>query len=480
MLVQVKKLQYWKTEHHDMNWCQDACELAPERGLFAVADGAGTTLFPALWAHILAQHFIDIPLMSRDPFEVEWWVRLAQEQYRDRMPKIEESFDWSVRAKAQNQGSDSTLATLRIFAVDAASAQAELLVFGDSCVIIGNTQTNTISSFVLQQPDEFNLAPVCIPSALKFFNRLFNQCSVKSVQLQPHHIVLLATDAVSKWIISGGNSHYPDRWDAFQKVCRSTEKDWPDFIEECRRQKEMVDDDFTALLLTFKEDGHGEGIPLALTISHSHPVMRGNTAIDIIQERKEVFQKAQQDKNNELVAIYYGDGTDLKPLVNITEEEIQHARDVADALSEVLRAFRHAQNNPGLVAKVEPVWQRYGHLLQYEKCADNIRATLQRNGVNLTLPGQEQQTLQEPDLPLANGNMIPPLLGLPGKPVSSLPVQATSSSSKSADPSSNMGENEKNELERIFFLAYRKENNDDDLLVAVDALDAARSRYPGC
>src|SRR5215472_13913838 len=112
MHVTVKELQYWKTEHRDMSGCQDACAFDPQRGVFAVADGAGTTLFPAIWARILARHFVDIPLMSNDPFETEWWVRLAQEQYKQAIPNIGHSLDWSIRQKAQNQGSDSTLATL--------------------------------------------------------------------------------------------------------------------------------------------------------------------------------------------------------------------------------------------------------------------------------------------------------------------------------------------------------------------------------
>ena len=132
MLTKVKALQYWKSEHQDLQGCQDAWNYDVQRGLFAVADGAGTTLFPAIWARILAEHFAQIPLLGDDPFEVEWWVRLAQERYKAEIPAMEQLLDWSVRQKAQSQGSDSTLATLRFSAIELDQARAELLVFGGS------------------------------------------------------------------------------------------------------------------------------------------------------------------------------------------------------------------------------------------------------------------------------------------------------------------------------------------------------------
>src|SRR5260370_6270401 len=448
MLVQVKELRYWKTEHGDLTRCQDASAFDPQRGLFAVEDGAGTTLFPAIWASILVRHFVNIPLVNDHMFEVEWWVRLAQDEYKREVPNIEQLHDWSVRQKAQNQGSDSTLATLRISAATPSSAKAELLVFGDSCVIIGDTQSKKINSFVLKNEAEFNQAPICIPSALKFFNRSFHRCSIKSETLQPHHIVTLATDAVSRWILSHDAA---SQWDAFEEICNQSEKSWPAFIDGCRERKAMIDDDATALVLKFQQDGAGEGSSLGMTMTHDHPIERDGKYINVIQERKEAFEKSRQDGNNELVAIYYGDGNDLKSVgideKEISTKEIEHARAIADALKEVMRAFRQAQNSPGLAAKVEPVWRQYGHLLQNERCADTLRETLQRNGVNLALPGQFQPPL-------------PP--NQPGEPPPErLPAETT----------------EQLELELRFFKALSADD-DDTILETTASIGAARSRYP--
>src|SRR5205085_988053 len=108
-------------------------------GLFCVADGAGSTLFSNIWADILVEQYQQDPLLSSDPFEMEWWIRQAQKRYRDLAPESEK-LNWNARQKAQEQGAYSTLATLHVTHVEAQTAQAEVLVIGDSCVLVGNPQ----------------------------------------------------------------------------------------------------------------------------------------------------------------------------------------------------------------------------------------------------------------------------------------------------------------------------------------------------
>src|SRR5436309_14935051 len=109
MLAQVTMLRHWKSEHNEET-CEDACGENTALGLFAVADGAGTTLFSDAWASFLVQHFLHIPLMSNDPFEVEWWVRLAWKQFKSEFHTAI-NMPWNVQQKAQSQGSYTTLAT---------------------------------------------------------------------------------------------------------------------------------------------------------------------------------------------------------------------------------------------------------------------------------------------------------------------------------------------------------------------------------
>jgi Protein phosphatase 2C len=373
MRAQVTMLRHWKSEHSEET-CEDASGENTANGLFAVADGAGTTLFSDAWAASLVRLFLRIPLLSGDPFETEWWVRLAQEQFKNEFPAMTD-MSWNAQQKVQSQGSYTTLATLCFSACEASHARAELLVFGDSCVFASRPSEERIFSFPLQHAEEFERAPICIPSKAGVFNRYFHQCQVYSLDLFPADCIVLATDAVAKWIVSAGNGRYEHQKEALQEITRQTSGSWAAFIQECRARQEMVDDDSTALLILLQDDTAATGSPLGTTTEHSQPVR---------EQRKQEFLQALKDENKERVAICFGDGQDLKTeSVNIAQDDILLARQVADAQREVLAMLRQEVNNPNVVAILTPVWQKHVHLLYNEPCAANLRKTLTRLGVQI-------------------------------------------------------------------------------------------------
>ena len=371
MYVHLKELRYWKSEHGDLTRCQDACSANADAGLFAVTDGAGSTLFPAIWAHTLARHFTAIPLLGDDPFEIEWWVRIAQREYEQIAPDPKNLHDWNARLKAQRQASEATLATLRVSRIDEAALQAELLVFGDSCIIIGNE--SSIRSFPLQNDADFNRGPICLPSAIRFFNRTFHRPILASESIGIGDTVILSTDAVSRWIVSGGNNRYDQRV-CFQNVAQCPVELWPEFIKGCRERNEMIDDDCTALVLTFMPEASEQSVLLNTTTRHSQ---------EVILQRKQQFEQAWQNRNSEMIAIDYGDGKDFEDQLQIAPQDIQHARQVANALKDVLHIMRDSLNTPNFHARVRAAWQQYAPLLQEEPCAESLRQSLQQNGIPL-------------------------------------------------------------------------------------------------
>ncbi len=373
MHAQVTMLRHWKSEH-SKDTCEDACGEYTAGGLFAVADGAGTTLFADVWADFLVRHFLHIPLLSNNPFETEWWIRLAQEQFKNEFPVLAD-MSWNAQQKAQSQGSYTTLATLRFSRSEAASAQAELLVFGDSCIFASRLSENRILSFPLQHTEEFEQAPICIPSKSGVFNRYFHQCQVRSLDLIPTDVIVIATDAVAKWIVSVGNGRYSDQKEALQEIINQTTDSWASFIQERRATKEMLDDDSTALIIILHPDSASTGFPLGITTQHNQPVR---------EQRKQEFLQAIKEDNKERIAICFGDGQDLLTEgVNISQDDILFARQVADAQREVLAMLRQEVNNPAVAAIMTPVWQKHAHLLYNEPCAANLRKTLTRLGVHI-------------------------------------------------------------------------------------------------
>jgi len=375
MFAQVTRLYYWKTEHKDEANCQDACGYKVSDGLFVVSDGAGTTLYSNFWARRLVEHFLKVPLMSNDLFEVEWWVRTVQQDY-----KVPEPEDIYAQQKFQSQGSQATLATLRLTEVGSTSAKGELLAFGDSCVFIGrpDKERPVLSSFPLQTPAQFERAPICIPSKLSLFNRKFHIGSTEQVELRADDIVILATDAVSRWILSRGDEQYQSTWETFQMIASQTPETWPAFINGCREKLQMIDDDSTALIITLREQPTADG---ELGIAKRDQKM--------LEQRKQDFEKAVQERNSELVAVYFGDGADLTSIgERPAQGQIERAQKVADALKEVLSVLREELNSPNFVAKMQPFWDERRELLLDESCPSGVRNTLELKGVSLVPPKQ--------------------------------------------------------------------------------------------
>lgn len=391
MFARVTQLQFWKSEH-DEETCEDACGESAADGLFAIADGAGTTLFSNIWAKILIQSFLTNPLLSADPFEVEWWVRQAQEQFKQEAPDTGK-MAWNALQKTQNQGSHSTLATLRVWRKVAGAAHAELLIIGDSCILIGNPHSGRVQSFLLDNPADFERAPICLPSKRSIFHRYFHRCHVKQIELLPGDVVALATDAVSKWVISSANGRHATVSDAFQELIAQTPATWERFILECRDRGEMADDDSTALILALTADAFESSIPLGTTRERNKALR---------EKRKKELSAALEADNKELIAIAYGDGVDMTlEGVTLPLEQVEQARQVADALQEVLQVLRQEVNSPDAAARVGPVWQQYAPLLLEEPCASNLRQTLAHIGVPLTpsTPAQPPTALPEENQP---------------------------------------------------------------------------------
>lgn len=458
MLATITKLFYWKSEH-DAQSCEDAFELDPAAGLFAVADGVGTAFFSNIWAKIMVKHFIKVPLMSDDPFEVEWWLRQAQEEYKRQAPEPL-TLPLGARKKAQ-EGSYTTLVTLRLFEIEAEVISAELRAFGDSCVLVQPAQGKRTLSFPLEKPSDFERGPICLPSYLKRFDRNFTRCISRPITFEPGDRVILATDAVSKWIINGGGRGEQFFQDAFEQVAQQTDQTWPEFIAACRANGQMVDDDVTALVITFHLDEARQGEILGTTTTYELP---------FIEDRRKAFADAQQRHDKEQMAVFFGDGRVFGVESNEIPQEIRDARAVADAMNEVLQALRSAVNSPDLAQILGPVWKKHQALLEHEPGAQEIIDSLRQNGV---IASPSQKPLLDNDL-LRN---IPAPVPGPITPAEQHSVPPPASISPQSIRQADLGAgltDEQLELLSKFWRAYRI-NDDEQIALAYEAI--LRSPY---
>jgi hypothetical protein len=389
MFVRMTTLQHWKSDHDEFS-CEDAVLADPARGLFALADGAGTTLFSNIWARVLVSCFLHTPLLSNDAFEVEWWIRQAQQRYQQEVPSLSTS-SWNARQKARDQGGYATLVTLCVRKNGEQSIDLQCLTIGDSCLLLCKAGERSLQTFPYTQPEDFDAAPICFPARAALFDRAFHQCLVREYTVTSGDQALLATDAVARWIMSAGKASYEDAWEAFQAVTQQTPQSWPAFIEKCRLAG-MIDDDSTVLLLSFTAEAGQEEQEPGVTDGHS-PQVRAL--------RAQAFEQARQIQQKDAQAITYGDGIDLTlEGVLLSPTERTDIRRVADAFQAVLAELRRTLNSADMVSRMKRIWAQYVPLLDTEPCATNLRQTLIRYGV-LPLTSTPQLPLPtiEPDAP---------------------------------------------------------------------------------
>lgn len=364
MYVHTKALTWWKSEHSEET-NEDAFLSSPEQGLFIVADGVSTMLFSRMWARILVQHFANIPLSSADPFEVDWWLRQAQASYERKVPDVREA-SVNVQRKAR-EGSASTLMAVSISSVRSSSASAQMFAIGDSCILVGDEATQTVRSFPYQCIRDFDRAPVCLPSLPRAFNRSFHAVRAEVIELHAGECLLLATDAVAKWLISHeGNA----RWLAFQEVISQTPETWPYFIASCRAKGEMVNDDSTAIVVSMNNKRVGD---ILGTVPRHKKVL--------LEERHSHFSQVSLAHDKETMAIVYGDGQDFRGVKGISQAQIQDARAVAVAIDEIRQTFfalfyRSDMSQQEKEHLVRQVWEKHAFLLQKRENKASIERLL--------------------------------------------------------------------------------------------------------
>nr|BBH93144.1 hypothetical protein KTA_13430 [Thermogemmatispora argillosa] len=380
MFAEISILEYWKSEH-ERETNEDACALDAGRGLFAVADGAGTTLFAREWALTLAELFVTYPLLSAHPFEVEWWLDLARARYASYFSPAEQ-LPPELRYKWLREGSQATLATLRVVESGPERVVAKALAIGDSCLLWRRAGSELVESFPLRSPAEFAKPPLCLPSRAALFRRSFHRVQEQELTLGPDDCLMLATDALAHWVLAGGDgSLTPGQ--CFSLVAQQTPSSWESFVASCRADQGLADDDCTALVLTCRRAASARVFLLGATQSYQG---------ELVQQRQREFEAARRAGDRRRMAVLYGDGGAFQqPPGLTTDEEIAQARRVAEALDELLWQLRPLLNRADAAWQAARLWESYAPLLAAEPCAASLRRTLSALGVRGVEAGDEPE-----------------------------------------------------------------------------------------
>ena len=181
---------------------EDAFAWDESAGAFAVADGATESSFSDLWAGALVSTFIENPPdFSRNDRDV---MRDILRQARDRWYRAIDwdSLPWFQKNKAY-LGSYSTLLGLQIGA-EGNSRRFRCIVVGDSCMFKISGQK--LESFPFADSQDMNNTPRLMWSGLGTPSGLEKDVEIPGIEvkygwLRKGDTVMLATDALSKWIL---------------------------------------------------------------------------------------------------------------------------------------------------------------------------------------------------------------------------------------------------------------------------------------
>jgi hypothetical protein len=224
----------WQSFHlpkqgHTLAEYEDAFAGDPEKGRFAVADGASESAFAGIWARILVKGFVQVSGSWSD------WLPAARKRWRTKIEGRE--LPWYAESKF-NEGAFATLLGVS-FEKDRWQAEA----MGDSCLFQVRGQECRVS-FPLQQASEFGNRPHLLGSRARGTTQLRTKRQHLQADWHPGDILFLMTDALAQWFLSRLEQRLQP-WKDWQDL--GTPEQFTAWVDRTRRTGELRNDDVTLL-----------------------------------------------------------------------------------------------------------------------------------------------------------------------------------------------------------------------------------------
>ncbi|MEO0035699.1 MAG: hypothetical protein RLZZ501_1722 [Pseudomonadota bacterium] len=228
--AQVPKLETAPQENEDAACCW------PQRGLYAISDGASESYHSAAWARVLVRRFIAHPELGPD------WLAAAIAEYNTGFDR--EAMSWSAQA-AFDRGSFATLLGL---SVSRPEERVRLLAVGDSLAVLVSSG-RLVASFPYESAEQFAARPMLLSTRPERNEALLRPATLQAMTAEwglkgtVNPRVLLMTDALGAWLLAD-----PDERLGRLLGLASAEA-FADLVHEERVGKRMRRDDCTLLVL---------------------------------------------------------------------------------------------------------------------------------------------------------------------------------------------------------------------------------------
>lgn len=219
---------------------EDSLSINLEKLKFAIADGASDSIFSGQWASSLTNEFVNNDGDVKIQNDVSQFIKDSRERWY-------ESINWKgLKWNVKNKAVRGAYATFLGMSTEAGSKDDFIVqAVGDSCMFI--FEDGLMRSFPLDSPEQFGLHPNLIWSGYGFplNNKPFEQKLVFKKQkfsVKKGSEIILATDAMSKFIMEAGEDSFGLLWDHY---------DDRNFFDNMRNDNTIKNDDLSAILISF-------------------------------------------------------------------------------------------------------------------------------------------------------------------------------------------------------------------------------------
>ena len=251
---------------------EDACAVSSDKTRFAIADGVSNSYHPRPWAAILVQKWVENPIFSADSDQWKEWLRKPRgawgfwmaERYSDEgiailnqnraqagFPPIDMSIIGTNLGEVLIKGASATFLGAE---VDTKQRIIRVGAVGDSCMLLIHPNSQSFNSFPLTDPSQFNDRPNQIPSSE------YGIVGYKEISFsyQETDILVLATDAVSKWLMGGLQESFAD---TLAKVKSIDWENFPNLVKQERDNHRLAADDSTVMIISLSGNNPTQAEP---------------------------------------------------------------------------------------------------------------------------------------------------------------------------------------------------------------------------
>ncbi len=245
-----------KERDGDDSSSEDACAISQDGTRLVISDGVSQSSLPRPWAAMLVQKWVENPIFSSDPSQWQdwlddpreaWKIWVAEEwikhinEYRAKKgepPRDKRSIEPAIK-EVIAEGASATFLGVEL---DRQQQTVRALAIGDSCMFLLHSQSRRYDSFPLRDPSEFGNLPHQIGSsggrAGRFEETLLTYSS--------GDILVLATDAISKWLMESLNSDFNSTLGVLEGL---NSHNFRRFVEQAWDKGHIEHDDVTLMMV---------------------------------------------------------------------------------------------------------------------------------------------------------------------------------------------------------------------------------------